>query len=440
MSKFKLTLLGEFKLVTDLADPVDIRSKRARALLAYLALHAGEKLGREQLAALLWSRSDDEHAGHSLRQAIAELRRAGLGGNDSPLGITTTTIGLAAEGIGTDVAEFGRLAVADATEGLEQAITLANRPFLEGLALNEPEFDDWVAEETRALETKLLEAMHKLMSLHEADQAYDACLDIARKILSRDQLQEAAHRAIMRCLDQLDRRAEAIQHYQACSETLKSELGVKPAKATVVLYHEILRNSGEELAEDSDADARLSIIGNGLAPTAPAKLTRFSKFAALATLATAVAIIGTIAIFEPQYLNPRNWSGDDGRTNSAIRRGAVIAVLPFDNMSGDPKQEYFADGITKDIITRLTEFQALGVIARNSTFQYKGMASDVRKIAEDLNASHIVEGSIRTSSDRIRVTVQLVDAADGNHLWGELYDRDLTASNVFDIQDVSVVK
>ena len=113
----------------------------------------------------------------------------------------------------------------------------------------------------------------------------------------------------------------------------------------------------------------------------------------------------------------------------------VIAVLPFTNLSGDPEQDYFADGITEDIITRLSDFQQLGVIARNSTFQYKGGAHDVRAVGKDLNASHIVEGSIRTSSNRIRATVQLIDASDGNHLWSETYDRDLTAADVFDIQD-----
>ena len=97
----------------------------------------------------------------------------------------------------------------------------------------------------------------------------------------------------------------------------------------------------------------------------------------------------------------------------------VIAVLPFTNLSGDPEQDYFADGITEDIITRLSDFQQLGVIARNSTFQYRGGAHDVRAVGKDLNASHIVEGSIRTSSNRIRATVQLIDASDGNHLWSE---------------------
>jgi TolB-like protein/class 3 adenylate cyclase len=113
----------------------------------------------------------------------------------------------------------------------------------------------------------------------------------------------------------------------------------------------------------------------------------------------------------------------------------VIAVLPFANMSGDPEQEYFADGITEDIITRLSRFGEIGVIARNSVFQYKGQATDVRKVGKALGAHYVVEGSIRRSSERIRVTAQLLDAGDGTHLWAETYDRDLTAGDIFDIQD-----
>jgi len=119
----------------------------------------------------------------------------------------------------------------------------------------------------------------------------------------------------------------------------------------------------------------------------------------------------------------------------ALPTGPTIAVLPFENMSGDPEQEYFSDGLTEDIITRLTRFPRFFVIARNSTYQYKGRAVDVREVGRDLGARYIVEGSVRKSADSIRVTVQLIDAEDGTHLWAETYDRDLTAANIFEIQD-----
>lgn len=113
----------------------------------------------------------------------------------------------------------------------------------------------------------------------------------------------------------------------------------------------------------------------------------------------------------------------------------VIAVLPFTNMSGAPEQEYFADGITEDIITRLARFPDIGVIARNSSFQYKGKNVDIRTVAEELGATYVLEGSIRRSDNDIRVTAQLLNAVDGTHLWAEAYDRDLSAGSLFEIQD-----
>ena len=110
-----------------------------------------------------------------------------------------------------------------------------------------------------------------------------------------------------------------------------------------------------------------------------------------------------------------------------------IAVLPFSNMGGDPEQEYFADGITEDITTALSRLRWLFVIARNSTFTYKGRAVDVRDVARELGVRYVLEGSVRAAGGRIRVTGQLVDAATGKHIWAERYDRELR--DIFDVQD-----
>ncbi|HEX6002656.1 MAG TPA: adenylate/guanylate cyclase domain-containing protein, partial [Burkholderiales bacterium] len=115
------------------------------------------------------------------------------------------------------------------------------------------------------------------------------------------------------------------------------------------------------------------------------------------------------------------------------QRSASIAVLPFANMSGDPSQEYFSDGITEDIITELTRFRSLFVIARNSSFAFKGSAVDIREIGRKLGVRYVVEGSIRRAGNRIRITAQLIDAAGGNHMWAERYDREL--ADIFDVQD-----
>jgi adenylate cyclase len=110
-----------------------------------------------------------------------------------------------------------------------------------------------------------------------------------------------------------------------------------------------------------------------------------------------------------------------------------IAVLPFQNMSGDPEQEYFADGMVEDIITELSRIRWLFVIARNSTFTYKGQAVDVKQVARELGVRYVLEGSVRKGGNRIRITGQLIDAVTGAHLWAERYDRDL--SNIFALQD-----
>jgi len=111
----------------------------------------------------------------------------------------------------------------------------------------------------------------------------------------------------------------------------------------------------------------------------------------------------------------------------------VIAVLPFLNMSGDPEQEYFSDGISEDIITALSKLRWFFVIARNSSFTYKGKAVHIRQVAEELGASYVLEGSVRKAGDQVRITAQLNDAATGSHLWAERYDRAL--SDVFAVQD-----
>jgi adenylate cyclase len=110
-----------------------------------------------------------------------------------------------------------------------------------------------------------------------------------------------------------------------------------------------------------------------------------------------------------------------------------IAVLPFENMSDDPEQEYLVDGISEDLITRLCQFRWLFVIARNSTFVYKGRAIDVKQVSRELGVRYVLEGSVRKSANRLRITAQLIDATTGHHHWAQRFDRELT--DIFDLQD-----
>src|SRR2546423_1575036 len=110
-----------------------------------------------------------------------------------------------------------------------------------------------------------------------------------------------------------------------------------------------------------------------------------------------------------------------------------IAVLPFQNMSGDPEQEYFADGIVEEIITALSRFKNLFVIARNSSFTYKGRAVDVKQVGRELGVRYVLEGGVRRGTDRVRITGQLIDAATGAHVWAQHFDGVIEDS--FQFQD-----
>src|SRR5262249_9567012 len=110
-----------------------------------------------------------------------------------------------------------------------------------------------------------------------------------------------------------------------------------------------------------------------------------------------------------------------------------IAVLPFTNISGDPEQDYFSDGISEDIITDLSKLSQLHVIARNSSFVVKGKAVSIPEVARILGVRHVLEGSVRKAGNRIRVTAQLIDATTAGHVWADRYDRDLT--DIFAVQD-----
>ena len=146
----------------------------------------------------------------------------------------------------------------------------------------------------------------------------------------------------------------------------------------------------------------------------------------------AAAIVGAVLLAWFAPWQPEVEPADPRRMAFKLPDQPSVAVLPFENMSSEKEQEYFADGITEDIITDLSKVAGLFVVARNSTFTYKGAPVEIRQVAEDLGVRYVLEGSVRRSGDRIRVTAQLIDALEGNHLWAERYDREL--EDVFVIQ------
>jgi TolB-like protein len=185
-----------------------------------------------------------------------------------------------------------------------------------------------------------------------------------------------------------------------------------------------LRGHLGKAAEEAPAD-RTSIKPDA----APSRRTGWQLAVPLAVLALLLAVAGLW--FAVNNRQPPTDVAKGPEQSLADIPG--VAVLPFLNLSGDPKQDYFSDGVTEDILTELSRARDLRVLARNTTFQYKGKPVDVAKLGRELGARYVLEGSVRRADDRIRVTAQLIDAATGTHLWADRYDREM--ADVFLVQD-----
>jgi adenylate cyclase len=162
-------------------------------------------------------------------------------------------------------------------------------------------------------------------------------------------------------------------------------------------------------------------------------ISRHWRLAAVAL----IVVAGALAIWN-FYFRPPFEPASVERMAFALPDKPSIAVLPFVNMSEDPKQEYFSDGLTEEIITALSQVPKVFVIARNSTFSFKGKSVKVNQVAEELGVRYVLEGSVRKAEDRVRITAQLIDAIKGHHLWAERYDREL--KDIFAVQDEITIK
>ena len=168
--------------------------------------------------------------------------------------------------------------------------------------------------------------------------------------------------------------------------------------------------------------------------TVPAVWLRRTSVRRTGALLVALAAIGVVAWQVVERIGAPTREGGS-LSLEAQRRGPTLAVLPFDNLSGDPSQEFFSDGISEQLITVLSHFDPLRVLARNTTFAYKKKAIDVQELGRQLNAQYVVEGSFRRIADQISVTAQLIDARTGTHVWAETFDRPATATSLLAIQD-----
>ncbi len=375
--------MGTLLLGTQPSTPISMTRKN-RLLLAALALAGPNGLSREKLADMFWANSGDKQAQDSLRQTLASVRKA-LREHGNCITTGQGVVALDNENVWIDVVDFEAFSGSKAANDREQALSLYQGDLLDDFRIKEEHFEAWLLPMRERLRAKAIGMLEEGI-----DAAYDVeqSIALASRLLEMEPGNETAHRALMRAYASQGRENLALKQFDHCRGILNRDLDVEPSRRTIALFEEIKGKRHRPALDDGGNEDRVNKTGP--LPSSEAVSTRLPE---------------------------KPW----------------VAVLPFANMSSDPSQEYFAEGIAENIITALSKVLGMGVIARNSSFAYKGRSVDLRQVATDLHVRYILEGSIRSDQHRLRISAQLIDANDGGHLWAEQFDR--TVDDLFDIQD-----
>jgi len=393
VSKLQLILLGHFDCLLPSGERISLSMRKAEVLLAYLALAPGIRHPRERLLNLLWSDRGEEQARNSLRQCLSAIKKSLGDVADLVIQVDRTTVRLIPDLVDVDALEFERLASDAGLEALSNAAALYAGEFLEGISIRDAASQDWLEAERSRFKRQYIEILTNLGHTLLASRDLGAAIKIAEQLVAQDTLGESGWRLLMRAYAGNGDRSHALQAFKRCQQALRSELDVEPEASTLDLRDQIAdsqtKPTSTPLQDNAEQDFQAALSPASSNTKAPVDASQAS--------------------------NHR------------------IAVLPFDNLSGDPEQEYFSDGITDSIILNLSMFPELQVKSRNSSFAFKQQIKGLGEISRELNVDYLVEGSIRKSSNRIRITVQLIEAANGNQIWGKRYDADI--DNLFDLEE-----
>lgn len=377
-----LRLLGGLSLVTGNGGQIALTRKH-KLLIAALALAGSRGLSREKLIDLLWPDLGEKQARAALRQALAATRKD-MGAYRHCLQSDGNAISIDAGLIEADVWEFERLASSENADDLLRATDLYLGDLLDGVRIKEDSFEIWLRPIRERLRAK---AVALLGSNLEGDENPERCIHLASRLLQLEPANEAAHRALMRAYAAQSRTNMALEQFSRCREVLDRELAVGPSRETILLFEEIKGRRRRAVAERSQSDDR----------------------------------------------EPQDELGSIPAQRKTGEGKPSIAVMPFENMTGDREQDHFVDGMVEDLLTTLAKVPDLFVIARASSFTYKSKAVDVRQVGRDLGIEFLVEGSVRKMANRVRVTAQLIECANGRHVWADRFDGDL--DDIFELQD-----
>ena len=452
MARLMLQLLGGLRAYREGGGDVAAAGRKAIALLAYLALNPGQRCTRDRLATLLWSDRGEEQARHSLRQAVLSLRKA-LDDEDGSILISDgDRLTLDPEAIAVDVHAFERMAASPTREALEQAGELYVGDLLDGIDARSEGFDEWLAAERARLRDLAADVLQRLTQIYMEGGEWDAAIEAAHRLLALDPLREEGHRILMRLYDRTGRRSLALRQYRICEETLRRELDVAPAAETIRLQAEIRTRGGESPGGDEEEQATVPERGRverpepAVVPDPPSPRTGTDAKTTAAPAkrrnqavwpwaVVAAAVVVAVAALWMLYLPGTTTSdvADTAKMAFPLPEKPSIAVLPFENLSGDANQDSFVDALTGDITTALSIVSEMFVIDRYSMLIYRTKPATVKQVAEALGVRYVLEGSVQRSGGRVRVSSTLIDAVAGHQIWADRYDREI--QDVFAVRD-----
>jgi len=374
----RLRLFGGLELISAAGVPVRDVARQTRLILACLALAGARGFTRAELCALFWPDRPSAQARNSLRQGLAAIRSAltddADDGDAMLLQSDLEGVRLSANPTAVDVHAFRHGLQRDDREDRITAANLYRGELLAGVEASE-DIEQFLSSHRRGLDDQAQALAERLSKADAADvEALDAAEALAERLLRSAPASEEAHRALMRVYLRRGRTNAALRQFASCKEALRRELQVEPDVETARLCNSIRSSAG-----DRQENAPLEAGAMEAAGTYPS-----------------------------------------------------IAIMPFDNL-GDASDEYFADGVVEEITSALSRIRDFFVIARQSAFTFKGRFVDVVQVGRELGVSYLVEGTVRRGGDRLRISVQLVDAITRTQLWSDRYEGATT--EIFAFQD-----
>jgi DNA-binding SARP family transcriptional activator/Tfp pilus assembly protein PilF len=359
MTQLWLSLLGRFDCRTGDGAPIVFQTRKVRALVAFLAIHAGDAQSRDRLARLLWDDGTDAAARANLRKGLSRLRQA-LPETARPcLCLEKDLVTFRTHEIEVDVLQVRALVAAATPASLEHAIEHYGGEFLEGFAQCGEPFEEWMMAERRRYAEMHHYALRRLLDHHILTGSIDSAIQLALRLCVLDPLQESVYRTLIRLYLSQGRTGSALDQYHACRDILDRELGIAPSSETERLKAAILRNeNGSETGDlPNDANGRPSIV-----------------------------------------------------------------VRPFVLQEGDD-HNYLGDALADDIASELSHFSEFDIIPLAGTWAQSQIGGAPQGARPALGATYMVGGRLRQAGDGLRITVQLVEAQTARQVWAEHYER-----------------